>query len=125
MPDAILTNTRATTGSGAYNKRITIQTPQDVSDSQGGVTRIWVTVISTWAKIKSWKGIESWQAGQVYPVFWKRVLIRYRSDLDITDTMRILHKNHIYNIRSVDIIEEALTNIEMVCEQLQASGTLS
>lgn len=123
----ILSPADTTVGSGAFNKRIVIEQPSDLSDGQGGTTRSWVLVLSTWAHIEPWnlyRGGELFVAGQVYPVQWVKVLLRYRPSLNITTIMRMRYGSRLYNIRAVQVPAEAQTTIELVGEQLQASGTL-
>jgi len=126
MPD-VRSPADTTAGSGVYNKRIVIEQPDDTPDGQGGVTRAWVTVVSTWAHITPWmpyRGGELFVADQVYPVQWLKVSLRYRPSTNITTTMRMRYGTKRYNIRAASVPEEAQTAIELVCEQLQASGTL-
>lgn len=122
MPD-VLSPTDTAVGSGAFNRPVTIEQPTDVDDGQGGSTRTWVVVLQTMAHFQPFKGQELWKTGQVYPTLWTKVLIRYRPDVNVTPTMRLRYGNRIYNIRSVEVPAEALTTIEMLCEQLQISGS--
>src|SRR6266487_2497306 len=123
MPD-ILSPADTTVASGAFNRRITIQSPVDVADGEGGSTRTWSTVVSTWAHIEPWKGAEKWLVGQVYSNMWVKMLIRYRPSTNITPVMRITYGNRIYRIRAVNVPAEAQTTIELLCEELQTYGSL-
>jgi SPP1 family predicted phage head-tail adaptor len=125
MPD-VLSPADTTVGSGAFNKRITIQKPIDTPNSpnDGGATRIWSTVFTTWAHIEPWKGSEAYIAQQVYPKRLSRFLIRYRASVSIDASMQILYGKRKYNIRDVSVPAEALTTIEIVAEELQAVGSL-
>lgn len=109
---------------GAFNRRVTFQIPSDTPDGQGGQTRVWVTSFSTWAHMEMWKGRELWQGQQVYPSMYMRVLLRYRPSMNISPAMRMLYKTRMYNIRSVGNPAEAETTIELLCEQLQATGSI-
>ncbi len=123
MPD-VLSPADTTVASGAFNRRITIQAPVDVADGEGGSTRTWTTVVSTWAHIEPWKGAEKWLVGQVYSNMWVKMLIRYRPSTNITPVMRITYGNRIYRIRAVNVPAEAQTTIELLCEELQTYGSL-
>jgi SPP1 family predicted phage head-tail adaptor len=123
MPD-VLSIADTTVSAGAFNRRITIQRPDDsATDSQGGATRAWVDVVSTWAHIEPWKGSEIFIAQQVYPNKIVRMLIRYRPSMNIDASMRIVYGSQLYNIRSVTVPAEARTTIEIVAEELQARGS--
>jgi SPP1 family predicted phage head-tail adaptor len=113
-----------TVGSGALNRRVTIQQPSDVDDGQGGTTRTWATVVTTWGHISAYRGMEAFQGQQVYPSKWVKIRIRYRPGVNITNTMRAMYKSQVYNIRSVTVPEEAQTMIELLAEELQARGSI-
>jgi|SRR5579885_1196508 len=121
----LLSPTDVTVPAGAFNRRITIQQPVDVSDGQGGSTRTWSTVFSTWAYIEDWKGWERWNAQQVYPNMIVRVLIRYRPSQTVTDSMRMLYNSKVYNIRAAYDKGAARRTIEMLCEALQDTGSIA
>lgn len=123
MPD-VLSPADTTVSSGAFNKRIAIQSPVDTPDGEGGSTRTWSTVVTTWAHIEPWKGKEAWLVGQVYSNMWTKMLIRYRPSLNVTPVMRVAYGKRTYNIRSVSVPAEAQTTIELLCEELQTYGSL-
>ncbi|SRR6266487_2915205 len=123
MPD-VLSPADTTVASGAFNKRFSLLLPVDSADGEGGFTRTWSTVVSTWAHIEPWKGREAWMVGQVYSNMWVKVLLRYRPSINVTPIMRGQYGQRVYNIRSVHVPAEALTTIEMLCEELQTYGSL-
>lgn len=119
----VLSRVDTTVGSGAFNRRITIQQQIDHPDGMGGSVPTWEKVCSTWAHIEAWKGTESFTAQQIYPSMLTKMLIRYRPSQNITAAMRVLYASRIYNIRSVSVPAEAQTTIQLVCEELQAKGS--
>ncbi len=126
MPTNVLSNADTTAGAGAFNKPITIeQLTAGTPDGMGGRGEpVWQTVINTWAHISPWKGAEQWQTQQVYPQAFVQMLIRYRTDVNITPVMRVRYGQRIYNIRAVRVPSEAQTTIELLCEELQTHGSL-
>ena len=120
----VLSPVDTTVSAGAFNKRVSFQMPVDAADGQGGSTRTWTTVLTTWAHIEAYKGNEAWIAGQKYSNMWTKVLIRYRASVNITPIMRMLYGNRIYDIRSVSVPAEALTTIQILVEELQVYGSL-
>lgn len=121
----VLSTADTTVGSGVYNKPIVIQRPVDVPNvpADGGTTRTWTTVVSTWGHISSWKGLTYFEAGQQFPKRFSRILVRYRASLSINAGMRVLYGKRIYLIRDVDVPAEALTTIVLLVEELQAIGS--
>lgn len=122
MPD-VLSTADTTVGAGVFNRRITIQQLSDTVDGQGGKVRTWVNVVTTWAHIEPWKGNEALRFSQVFPNMYVRMLIRFRPSQNITPLMRIQYRSRIYNIRSVSVLAEAQTTIELLCEELQVQGS--
>ena len=119
------TRASATESAGVYNRRITIrERGSAVSDGQGGFTQPWQDVVSTWAYIEPLRGSESFTAQQIYPSMNVRMLIRYRPNTNISNAMQVLYGSHVFNIRSVTVIASARTVIELICEELQAKGSL-
>lgn len=120
----VLSTADTLVGAGDLNRRVTIQQFSDTSDGQGGTTRAWNNVITVWAHIEPWKGTEKFLANQVYPNLFVRVLLRYQPSQNITAAMRLVYGSRTFNIRSVSVLAEARTTIELLCEELQAAGSL-
>ena len=64
-------------------------------------------------------------AQQVYPNAYLRVLIRYRKTVNITSVMRLRYKSRSFSILWVGVPAEARKVIELLCEELQAKGTVA
>lgn len=109
-----------------FDRRVTIEQFVASSDGQGGqTTGSWIPFLSTWAHLEPWKGSEAWLAQQVYPVSYERVLIRYRKTVNISSAMRLHYKSRIFNIRWVGVPTESRKVIELLCEELQAKGSVA
>jgi SPP1 family predicted phage head-tail adaptor len=126
MPD-VLSIADTTVAAGAFNRRITIQELNtSATDGQGGATPAYTDVISTWAHIEPWVGrggAEIYFAQQMYPHQLLQILIRYRPSMNIVAGMFVLFGTHRYRIRSATVPAQAFTTIQLVCEELQASGS--
>lgn len=109
---------------GAFNRKVQFQTLTDTDDGMGGRTRAWTTTFTTWAHLEPWKGQEQFIAQQITPNMFMRVLLRYRPSQNITASMRMLYGTRTFNIRSVSVIAEAMTTIELLVQEIQASGSL-
>lgn len=81
------------------NDKITIQAPPTTKDAAGQIVGGWSDLVTVWAGIKFQTGAEVLRAG--LPVSTVRIsaLVRERSDID--NTMRLSHKDKLYDIRSV------------------------
>lgn len=85
---------------GDLRHRITIQRPEYTQDPvTGEVTASWVEVAKTWASIESLSARDFIAAAANQSKVSARIVIRYRTCID--STMRILHREKIYNIEGV------------------------
>jgi SPP1 family predicted phage head-tail adaptor len=123
MPD-VLSPADTTVGSGAFNRKITIQKLVTSIDAMGGSVRNWTNYISIWAHIEPLSGSEKIVAQQTYTSLISKFLIRYRPSQNIDASMRILYRSRIYNIRSITQPAEAHTTIQILAEVQQAQGSL-
>jgi SPP1 family predicted phage head-tail adaptor len=123
MPD-VLSPADTTVGSGAFNRKITIQKLVATADAMGGGVRNWADYIKTWAHIEPYKGVEKIIAQQTYASNISQFLIRYRPSQNIDASMRILYRSRIYNIRNIIQPSEAHTTIKILAEEQQAQGSL-
>ena len=108
---------------GYLDRKIVIQQPNDTADGEGGTTRTWVTYVTTFASIQPFKGIEVFSADQVYSEQWVRMLIRYRPSQPVTNAMRILYGSKIYEIRQAYDKGAQRRMVEMLCQELRATGS--
>lgn len=108
-----------------FDRKVTIEYPVDTPDSQGGFTRTWATLKTSWAHMEPWKGKLPFQYQQQYPVLWERVLLRYRKALNINATMRVHYKSRILYIQWVGVPAEARKVIEILAEEKLAEGTVA
>jgi SPP1 family predicted phage head-tail adaptor len=110
-----------------FDRRITIQAPARVSDGSGGSTITWAAITGSpkWAHMEPWKGRPTWEAQEIFPHSFVRVLLRYKKTININDTMRLVYKSKTYLIRWVGIPGEARKIIEILCEELQAKGSVA
>lgn len=85
---------------GKLNKRVTIQKPVRSKDPDYGDFKTdWVDVSDVWASIEPLSAREFIAAQAAQSEVVARIVIRHRKDID--STMRILHKDKIYNIKGV------------------------
>ena len=110
-----------------FDRKVFIERPVTTLDGQGGATVSWQNVFlgTIWAHMEPWKGKEIFANQQMYPNSWQRVLIRYRKTVNITAIMRLRYKSREFNIRWVGVPAEARKVIELLCEELQAKGTVA
>lgn len=84
---------------GPMRYRITIEEYTAIKDEDGFSTKAWNKVAVTWADIEPVSGAESIKAGETMSEVTSKIYIRYREGL--TTLMRIVWKNHTYNITSI------------------------
>jgi SPP1 family predicted phage head-tail adaptor len=119
-------------GSGPFNRRITIQqlVHTGQKDGIGGENKDYQDLITTWAHIEPYMrpssaaAMEAFRDDQMYATRYILILIRYRPTLNIAPGMQVLYGVQKYRIRQVDVPAEARTTITLLCEELQAQGSL-
>lgn len=89
---------------GDLRHRITFEKLLRTSDGQGGWTESWEKVADCWAKIELKPAKERFFAERIEPQDYRLVTIRYRSD--INEEMRIVFKDIIMQIKSIDRTDE-------------------
>lgn len=102
---------------GELRHRITIQqNTGTTSDGKGNVTPVWADYATVWAKIGTMNPTDRYMMGQTLNVEPLRFSIRYRSDITITNPMRISFNGRIYDIKSVTNVDMANHTLEIVAE---------
>ena len=85
---------------GELNKRVTLEYPTRVRDSQGGYVVTWVESATVWAKKWSVSSVEQKASLQVSMIRIQKIAIRFRHSL--LPSWRIKYGNKYYNITSID-----------------------
>ena len=105
---------------GELNISITLQTPAITKEAGGAQKVTWSTLATVWAKWTNAHGSEVWQSQAVQAVSPATVLIRYRDD--VTTACSILKGSIIYEIVSLDNIQERNEYLEMKVKVLKGSA---
>ncbi|RZI28275.1 head-tail adaptor protein [Pseudomonas sp. 770NI] len=85
---------------GDLRHRITLQSPEYTQDDiTGEMTPSWVEVAKIWASVEPVSVNQFVSAATNQSKVSARIVIRYRKGID--PTMRILHRDKIYNIEGV------------------------
>jgi SPP1 family predicted phage head-tail adaptor len=98
--------------SGLYRHRINIQKPVITKDSIGQEITTWEDVKLLWSMIKTVQGREYIAAASTQTEKTTRFIVRYTTGID--ESMRIVHKDKVYEIESVindDEMNKTLTII--------------
>jgi len=114
----VLSAADTTTGSGSFNRPITIQSSVITIDATGSSVKTWTNYIKTMAHIETWKGFPVSIEKQIHYTKLSKILIRYRPSQPIDASMRILYKTRIYTIHNVNVPAEAHTTIEIIAQEL-------
>lgn len=115
---------------GDLRRRIQIQQETRTKTASGGATRVW-SVVSGCSSVPckitfpppSKKGDESYKQGQVQGGAFTSIVIRYRPGVNISPAMRVVYGTRQFNIRTIIVDDEALKQITLQCEELQATGS--
>lgn len=100
---------------GQLRHRLVIESAATTSDAQGGVTTIWTTFDTLWAKIEPMTGAELLQAQALQSSTSHRITIRYRSG--ILASMRGRFGARIFNFRSILNMDEKNQTIEILADE--------
>src|SRR5271167_2808464 len=109
---------------GAFNKRVSFYSQSDTIDDIGTPIQAWTTLaFSSWVHMEPWKGREYVQDNQVFAQMWERVLMRYRASQVVNGTMRMQYGIKVYRIRDAFLPAEANKIVEILCEEIQSTGS--
>ena len=110
-----------------FDRRITIQAPNNTPDGQGGFTAGWAAIANSpkWAHMEPWKGRVLFESGEPFAHSYERILIRYKKAININVTMRVVYKTRIFLIRWVDVPGQARKVTEIIGEEIQAEGDVA
>ena len=100
---------------GQLRHRITIQSPVEHGDKQGGSDSSFVDVTKTFARITPGAGREFYAQQALRPTLSHQITIRYRAG--ITPTMRVLFGTRVFDVRAVRDPEERHVWLELTCEE--------
>lgn len=110
-----------------FDRRIAILGPNTTIDGQGGNTTTYSTIANSpkWAHMEPWKGRVVFEGQQPFAHAYERLVLRYKKTVNINTTMRVAYKSRTYVIRWVGVPAEARKVIELLCEELQAQGSVA
>jgi len=108
---------------GAFNKRMSFLTETATTDDIGTPILTYTVAFTTWVHIEPWKGREYVADNQVFAQMWTRVLMRYRPSQVVNGNMRAQYGIKIYRIRSAWLPAEANKIVELLCEEIQSTGS--
>lgn len=104
---------------GQLNNRVEIQHKVQTTDAVGATQYDWATLCYVWANIRHVSGAEMIKADSVQSIAKVSICVRSRHDIILTSAMRILHKQAIYEIKSVLPNNYDKAYLYLVCEQAE------
>ncbi len=102
------------------NKKVTLQQLTRVSDSQGGYTETWATVITASASLEPVKSYERFQGGQTETPVTHKAAMRY--DSRITTAKRLLYGTRVFQIKGCINVKEANAFMELTCIEIATAS---
>lgn len=99
---------------GSLSQRGVIQTYQLTPDGLGGNSRAWVNTATVWMRVEPVSGDERIYGMQIQGKTTHKITLRYRA---LSLDQRIVHKNNIYNIRSILNDDSRDRKLIVMCEQ--------
>lgn len=102
---------------GDLNRRLELQSPVDVSDSMGGVTRTWNKEAIVWGAIWPTSVTERIQANAPTMVISHRIRIRYRDELGAD--WRLKYGNRYLSVVSIVNMNEEDRQLDLLCREVK------
>jgi SPP1 family predicted phage head-tail adaptor len=103
---------------GAMRERITIQRKVATGDGQGGTVVAWAVRAVVAAALEALSGREAILAQQITATFTRAFVIRYRTDVSVTD--RIVWARRTLQIDSVVDPDNDARFLRLTCSEVQA-----
>jgi len=100
---------------GELRHKITIQSPAEVSDGRGGVSRTWDTHAKAYAAIEPLRSEDVFDQQAI--ATGAQVRIRTRGVSSVTTTMRVLFGTRVYEIVGVVDIDERGRELRLNCRE--------
>lgn len=100
---------------GDLDKRITLQSKVQTSDSMGGFVETWIDEATIWAAIWPVSASETIQAAQMVMTISHRIRIRYRSTIE--PSWRIKFGTRFFAVVSIINLNEAGKYLDLICKE--------
>lgn len=100
---------------GRMRYKVALQKPTNTTDSGGGMTQAWTTLIDIWADIRPISGKELFRHNKMEESVTHEIYIRHRED--IGTNYRINYDSRNFNIRHIRNIEERDRYMLLVCTE--------
>jgi SPP1 family predicted phage head-tail adaptor len=98
---------------GDLNKKITIVTITNIISDDGFNQESQVVYYSPFAKVSNMSGSQIFKAGALFDKSITTFIVRFRYDKIVTDNMRIIYKNDLYQIIDVNNYSESNQFVEI------------
>ena len=102
---------------GGLRSRLTLETPVDITDDNGGVTRSYAALAVLWGKILPAKSSDRFAAERMEQSISHAVRLRWRAD--ITGAMRLRLGARIFLIHGVEDVNERHRYSLCQCEEIR------
>lgn len=98
---------------GQLDRRITIQTFSESTDSFGQEVKSYSTLASVWANVTEKVGSEGEDGDMIAATKRVEFIIRYRTD--VNEQMRISYNSNIYKIQAIQSADARKAFLKLVC----------
>lgn len=98
---------------GQLDRRITIQTFSESTDSFGQEVKSYSTLASVWANVTEKIGNEGEDGDMIAATKKVEFIIRYRTD--VNEQMRISYNSNIYKIQAIQSADARKAFLKLVC----------
>ena len=98
---------------GQLDRRITLQTFSEATDSFGQEVKTYSTLTSVWANVKEKVGSEGEDGDMLAATKKVEFIIRYRTD--VNEQMRISYNSNIYKITAIQSADARKAFLKLVC----------
>lgn len=102
---------------GRLRHRVTIQSPTDSADAQGGLVETFANGNTVWASIETLSGRELVYAAQSNSQ--ATCLVRMRYDSTVNERTRLLFGTRALGVESVNNVDERKAEMVLMCKEIR------
>lgn len=116
-----MTENRLVKNAGAFNHQIEICVKTEFKDADGFVTPAFIPILTTWAQVKTTKGMTIIKNGSYFEKVLTNFTIRF-PQIEITREMGVLFNGKMYSIEYLNNVDEENVLLEIQAKEVRRNG---
>jgi len=103
---------------GTLRHPIEIHADTTTQTATGEITHTWASIGTDWASIRTLSVRELQASAQIYGEASHEIRVRYRSDITVDRTRRIVLGSRTFEVNGVDNIEQRNAELRLLCKEI-------